>query len=117
MSTIIPTIPPMEAPTLDRYLTRNDVAEMFSISVRTVENWRANGTLPKSFQLGGRTYWKEEKIRGAVDELIANNAANDACGKLVDISRLGRVREPKAGNAVAKSLVRDQKKLMDLMAD
>jgi len=90
---------------------------MFSISVRTVENWRANGTLPQSFQLGGRTYWKEEKVRGAVDELIANNAANAASGQLADISHLGRVREPKAGNAVAKSLVREQKKLMHLLAD
>ena len=51
-----------------QYLTRKDLAKMFSVSVRTIENWRAMGTIPQSFSFGGRTYWDPEEIRNKVHE-------------------------------------------------
>lgn len=115
MSELIPATPLQVAVPYERYLTRNDVAQIFSISVRTVENWRANGTLPCSFQAGGRTYWMPEKIRATVNDLIAASEASGVNDKPIGMALQRRVREPKAGNALAKSLVRDQKIIADLM--
>ena len=95
------------------YLTRNQVAEIFSVSVRTVENWRANEILPRSFSMGGRTYWDIEEIRNKVNSLRAQDSAGE---KLFKIPAVVGSRPPKAGVALAKSKERDKRVLKDLMS-
>ena len=99
-----------------KYLTRRDVAEMFSVSVRTIENWRANEIIPKSFSVGGRTFWDPEEIRNAVNELRATNAKDASSTASVKIPALVGARPPKAGFALAKSNARDERVLKGLMS-
>ena len=50
------------------YLTRNEVAEMLKINLSSVHNWTKKGTL-KSYQIGGRVYYKRSEIDNSIDEL------------------------------------------------
>jgi excisionase family DNA binding protein len=38
-------------------MTKDDVAEVLGLSLRTVENWVNEGTLPSPTKLGNRVYW------------------------------------------------------------
>lgn len=89
---------------------------MFSVSVRTIENWRAIGTIPQSFSFGGRTYWDPEEIRSKVHERRASSATNGASTASVKIPVVVGPRPPKAGCALAKSNARDERVLKNLMA-
>lgn len=116
MSEIFLSTPLSEVSTPFKYLTRKDLAEMFSVSVRTIENWRAIGTIPQSFSFGGRTYWDPEEIRNAVKELRASNAKDASSTASVKIPALVGTRPPKAGRALAKSNARDERVLKNMMA-
>lgn len=115
MSEISLSTPLSEVLTAFKYLTRKDLAEMFSVSVRTIENWRAMGTIPQSFSFGGRTYWDPEEIRSKVHERRASSATGAASTASVKIPALVGTRPPKAGRALAKSNARDERALKNMM--
>jgi len=50
------------------YLTRNDVAEIFKVSLVTVSDWTAKGLL-KSYKLVNRVYYKRGEIEQALTEI------------------------------------------------
>lgn len=50
------------------YLTRYDIAKLFSISLPTVHNWTNQGIL-KSYQIGGRVYYKSNEVESALKEI------------------------------------------------
>ena len=54
----------------EKYLTINQVAEKFSVSIVTISNWRHNGIL-KSFQIGGRIYFKLSDIEKSLIQISA----------------------------------------------
>ncbi|AJX86470.1 prophage CP4-57 regulatory family protein [Burkholderia pseudomallei] len=45
-------------------LTKQAVADVLGISVRSVENWISDGTLPAPVKLGNRVYWHPEVFFG-----------------------------------------------------
>lgn len=51
-----------------QYLTRQEVAELLKINPSSVFNWTKSGTL-KSYQMGGRIYYKRKDIDEAMVEL------------------------------------------------
>jgi hypothetical protein len=51
-----------------KYLTRNEVADMLQVNLSTIHNWTTKGVL-KSFQLGGRIYYRANDIENALVEL------------------------------------------------
>lgn len=45
-----------------KYLTKNDVAVLLRVSVRTVTTYMAQGLLPQPRQLGRRLLWDESAL-------------------------------------------------------
>lgn len=57
----------MTTPDLDRWLSKPEVARLFSVSTRSLDNWVSRGRLPAPDRLpNGRPAWRESVIRGAV---------------------------------------------------
>lgn len=50
------------------FLTRQDVAKMFKVSLVTVSDWTAKGLL-KSYKLANRVYYKRGEIEQALTEI------------------------------------------------
>ena len=50
------------------YLTRRQVAEMFAISLVTVNEWRKKGIL-KAYKIGNRVYFKRNEVEAALVEI------------------------------------------------
>jgi len=50
------------------FLTRSDVANMFTVSLVTVSDWTAKGLL-KSYKLANRVYYKRGEIEQALTEI------------------------------------------------
>lgn len=54
-----------------RPLTRENVAEVLGISVRTVENWVSDGILIAPGRLGQRVYWHPRHFYAWLDRALA----------------------------------------------
>ena len=52
----------------NRYLTRQDVANMLQIDLSSVWNWTNKGIL-KPHQISGRVYYKLDEVENAIVEL------------------------------------------------
>ncbi len=50
------------------FLTRHEVAKMFSVSLVTVSDWTAKGLI-RSYKLANRVYYKREEIEQALTEI------------------------------------------------
>lgn len=47
----------------DKPLTKECLADILSVSLRTIGNWMTDGTLPAWHYIGRRPYWHPEVIR------------------------------------------------------
>lgn len=45
-----------------KYLTKDELAEMLRVSVRTVTTYMGQGLLPKPLQLGRKLLWEEAEV-------------------------------------------------------
>jgi hypothetical protein len=52
----------------NRYLTRQDLADMLQIDLSSVHNWTKKGTLT-SYQISGRVYYKLDEVENAIVKL------------------------------------------------
>ena len=52
----------------NRYLTRQDVADMLQIDLSSLWNWTKKGTLT-SYQISGRVYYKLDEVEDAIVKL------------------------------------------------
>lgn len=50
-----------------RLVTRADVAQMFGVCVKTVDNYIKDGLLPQPVQFASREYWHPDDIRSFMD--------------------------------------------------
>lgn len=86
----IPTFKPM---------TKDDVASIFGVSCRTVENWIEQEGLPAPVSIGNRVYWHphlfycwlDERLRqptAKVHSPTASSKAKGAANKTADIEGL-----------------------------
>ncbi len=56
----------------DRFLTRHELAKLYGISTRTVDDWRSRGMLPEpSLTPSGRPRWLESVARAAIGSVAA----------------------------------------------
>lgn len=51
-----------------KYLSRKEVSDMFSVDISTVHNWTVKGVL-RPYQIGGRVLYRAEDIEKAIIEL------------------------------------------------
>ena len=52
----------------EQYLTREEVSELFKISLSTIHNWTKRGIL-QPYQIGGRVYFKASDIESSMIKL------------------------------------------------
>ncbi|MFA7506416.1 MAG: helix-turn-helix domain-containing protein [Burkholderiaceae bacterium] len=55
-----------------RPLSRADVADVFGVTVRTIENWVNDGTVPAPVKLGNRVYWHPGNFFAWLDHRLAD---------------------------------------------
>jgi len=67
----------MAAPTLPRLVTKAHAAEIFGVCVKTVDNYIAQGLLPRPVAFASREYWHPEVFADFLERtfLLAGNAA------------------------------------------
>lgn len=59
-------------------LSREDVAGILGISIRTLENWVKQGRLPAPASIAGRRYWHPERFYAALDALLQQGGSDQA---------------------------------------
>ena len=52
----------------NKYLTRQEVAEMLKIDISSVHNWTKKGTLT-AHQISGRVYYKLQEVENSIIQL------------------------------------------------
>jgi predicted DNA-binding transcriptional regulator AlpA len=52
----------------DRYLTPDDIAEMFEVPLETVYQWRKKRTGPRGFRIGKHLRYDPADVRDYVDQ-------------------------------------------------
>lgn len=56
-------------------MSKNDVADVLGVSLRTIENWVNDGTLPAPTKLGNRCYWHPVAFSAWLDRRLLGDAA------------------------------------------
>lgn len=59
----------------DRYLTPDDIAEMFEVPLETVYQWRKKRTGPRGFRIGKHLRYDPADVRSYVDQCKQEEAA------------------------------------------
>lgn len=54
-------------------LTKDAIADVLGISLRTIENWVNDGTLPAPKKLGNRVYWHPNAFYAWLDHRLTSN--------------------------------------------
>jgi DNA-binding transcriptional MerR regulator len=57
-------------------LSREDVAGVLGISIRTLENWVKQGRLPAPTSIAGRRYWHPERFYATLDAMLQSGSDN-----------------------------------------
>ena len=58
-------------------LSKEDLADVLGVSIRTVENWVNDGTLPSPTKLGNRVYWHPGIFYAWLDRRLSGGNAAD----------------------------------------
>lgn len=77
-------------------LSRDDVAGILGISIRTLENWVKQGRLPAPASIAGRRYWHPQHFYAALDAMLQQGNEQGSRSSLIPAAA-------HASPAVAKS--------------
>lgn len=99
-------------------LTKDDIADVLGLSLRTVENWVNDGTLPLPKKLGNRVYWHPGVFYSWLDLRLSTVDAQDdlvaqSCALLAneEHGRKSKVAAKAPKTEIEKRRARDQEKL------
>lgn len=113
----------MSASNAFKPLSKNDLADVLGVSIRTIENWVNDGTLPGPSKLGNRVYWHPNTFYAWLDRrLSADASAADAPPEVAPVQALkpekskARSQPATAKNELEKVRGRTQAQLDELMA-
>lgn len=59
-------------------LSKDDLAAVLGVSIRTIENWVSDGILLAPTRLGNRVYWHPDTFYGWLDRRLSGDAATVA---------------------------------------
>lgn len=66
----------MSAATAFKPLTKEDLADVLGVSIRTIENWVNEGILPVPTKLGNRVYWHPNTFYAWLDRRLSADPAS-----------------------------------------
>lgn len=69
----------MSTTTAFKPLTKDDLADVLGVSLRTIENWVNDRTLPAPKKLGNRVYWHPNIFYAWLEHRLT---AKDACAEV-----------------------------------
>ncbi len=58
---------------LPKFMTRQEVAVVFGVSLVSIDKWKKFGLLPQPIKQSGRTYFLRKQIEKLIDDKIALN--------------------------------------------
>lgn len=90
-----PTAP--EYPGRFRLLTKQDVCDVYGVSVRCLETWIKRGLVPPPVHIGGRRYWHPERFYADLATATAASSSSSESSPAASGVPAGRVRSGKAG--------------------
>jgi predicted DNA-binding transcriptional regulator AlpA len=76
-------------------LTKDDIGGLLGVSVRTIENWVNDRTLPAPKKLGNRVYWHPNIFYAWLEHRLTSH---DACDGMDDST----IKQQNAGAGTAK---------------
>lgn len=92
-----------------KLVTKADAADVFSVSVKTIDNYIKEGRLPKPVQFSSKEYWHPEDFKAFLDQTFRrlNHAepaewANHASSAELEPSSPKPAKNPRAAERVAK---------------
>lgn len=62
-------VPPTPAPPLPEYLTRREVADLYRVSLTTLNEWTNSGFVPKTRKANGRILFKRDEVLATLDDV------------------------------------------------
>jgi predicted DNA-binding transcriptional regulator AlpA len=65
----------MTTATAFKPLSKEDLANVLGVSIRTIENWVNEGILPAPTKLGNRVYWHPNSFYAWLDRRLSADAA------------------------------------------
>lgn len=74
-----------------RPLTKEDVADVLGVSLRTVENWVNDGTLVAPGKIGSRVYWHPRSFYDWLDRTLS---ATSGCATVAEPMQVADAPEP-----------------------
>lgn len=106
-----------------RPLSKDDLAGVLGISIRTVENWVNDGTLPPPAKLGNRVYWHPNIFYAWLDRCLSSDTATPEVPQATPVVPVTKPAKPRGRSqlVVAKTELdkvrnRTQAQLDELMA-
>ena len=105
-------------------LTKEDVSDVLGVSIRTIENWVNDGTLPGPKHLGNRVYWHPSVFYGWLEQRLTADeqpGAGEFSGTVAPAATRTQSAKPARGSKPAKTEIdrlrnRESAKLEALMA-
>lgn len=111
------------APTVFKPLTKNDIADVLGVSLRTVENWVNDGTVPAPKKIGNRVYWHPNVFYAWLEQRLMNGVADEAATEGAVLlhqadeikSKSQKPRAKAAGTELDLLLAREESKLQAML--
>ena len=90
------------------------MASILDVSVRTVENWRKEGRIPQSVDIGGRVYWHPEIFYAGLNAKLRGNTEPPEGEGAAPIKKL--VRSNNRAPAATGAMENARKRSADVIA-
>lgn len=98
-------------------LTKDDIAVCLNVSLRTVENWVGDGTLPSPKKLGNRVYWHPDVFYAWLSKRLMDEGERDVDAEAAVTQNVNRnVQSKPVKSEVDRLRAKDQAKLERLLA-
>jgi excisionase family DNA binding protein len=104
-------------------LTKDDIAEVLGVSLRTIENWVSDGTLPSPRKLGNRVFWHPTIFYAWLECVLTTEDATELTGTQptsyatdTHLARKPKARAKPAGTELEKLRARENAKLEHMLS-
>lgn len=101
-----------------RLVTRADVAQIFGVCVKTVDNYIEQGLIPKPVSFASKEYWHPDDIRAFIDDTFRRGAtkSHSVRSSAAESSTNGDIAAPLVSGGNPKAVLLHQRKHPTLKA-
>ena len=96
-------------------LSRDDVAAVLGVSLRTIDNWIGDGSLPAPAKLGNRSYWHPVAFYGWLDRRLMGDTVTIEAAATAQQATASVQVEASAPTSVKKPTTEPRRSSVDRM--